>query len=79
MPDRDGTGPSSVGRGMGRFCRRQTDSRTMAILAFLLENWRPIAGFLLTIILPLLSRKLRNSERISFEKTDLLPFNDKDR
>lgn len=78
MPGRDGTGPSTVGRGLGRYCRRQTDSRAMAIFSFLLENWRPIAGFLLTVILPLLSRKLRVPDRVSFEKTNLLPFHDKD-
>lgn len=62
MPDRDGTGPSGMGRRLGRCATRPTESWAVVILRFVLENWRPIAGFLLTTLVPLISRRFLKIE-----------------
>lgn len=62
MPARDGTGPRKFGRRQGSPVVRPTESWAVVILRFVIENWRPIVGFLLTTLLPLLSRKLLKIE-----------------
>jgi hypothetical protein len=61
MPRQDGTGPTGAGAGTGRgrgFCRRPGSGITSFIIQILIENWRPIAGFIATTLIPLIGRKI---------------------
>ncbi len=61
MPRRDGTGPMGNGSGTGRMagpCQRSASGIAGFIIQLLIDNWKPILGFIITTLVPLIGRKL---------------------
>lgn len=75
MPRYDGTGPHGLGAGSGLGAGQcggiAKDDLSMVIIRFVLANWRPILGFILTSLLPLLARQL---QVLSVGKSSGLPL-----
>lgn len=72
MPGFDGRGPRgrgpNTGRGIGDCPGRADDSLSIVIVRFVLDNWRPIACFLMTTLIPLVRRKMLSSRQIKVEQ-----------
>ncbi|NCB40264.1 MAG: hypothetical protein EOM80_16005 [Erysipelotrichia bacterium] len=75
MPRGDGTGPCGLGagsgRGVGSCSGTAKDDLSVVVIRFILANWRPILGFLLTTLLPVVAKKY---QLLKASKTDDIPL-----
>jgi hypothetical protein len=71
MPGFDRRGPvgqgPNTGRGAGNCSGRARDGLSIVIARFVLDNWRPIVGFLATTLIPLIRRKMLSSGQVKVE------------
>ncbi|MGM0598982.1 MAG: hypothetical protein ACQETH_04090 [Candidatus Rifleibacteriota bacterium] len=77
MPCKDGTGPASTGGGRRNdgFRRRGSGGGTgRIVLQFLLDNWKPILGFVATTLIPYTRRKLRELKGV--KKPDVITYDE---